>query len=244
MGLEPVDMGYPLAVALMALAVFAILAALARVFRLTLRFMAARSNRFLPMGLSKVVAVIAVVALFWLVIDGVLVRGALRVADALYQQLDRLIEPQTRPPADPLKTGSGASLLAWHELGRAGREFISSGPTREDISAFSGKAALEPVRVYVGLRSADTVEARARLALEELKRAGGFERPVLVVITPTGTGWVDPAALNSLEYLHDGNVASVALQYSYLGSWLYLIMGADYGEIGRASCRESVARSG
>jgi uncharacterized membrane protein len=73
------------------------------------------------------------------------------------------------------------------------------------------------------------VEARAKLALEELKRVGGFERPVLVVITPTGTGWVDPAALNSLEYLHDGNIASVALQYSYLGSWLYLLVGADYG---------------
>jgi len=52
---------------------------------------------------------------------------------------------------------------------------------------------------------------------------------VLIVITPTGTGWVDPAALDSVEYLHAGAVASVALQYSYLGSWLYLLAGADYG---------------
>jgi len=49
------------------------------------------------------------------------------------------------------------------------------------------------------------------------------------VITPTGTGWVDPAALDSVEYLHRGAIASVALQYSYLGSWLYLLAGADYG---------------
>jgi uncharacterized membrane protein len=52
---------------------------------------------------------------------------------------------------------------------------------------------------------------------------------VLIVVTPTGTGWVDPAALDSVEYLHGGAVASVALQYSYLGSWLHLLVGADYG---------------
>jgi uncharacterized membrane protein len=229
MQLEPVDTAHPVEVALIALAVFAILLALARLFQLTLRFVARRVSRFLPRRVSNVIGVVAAVVLFWLIVNGVLFRVALRMADASYQQLDKLIEPETRPPAHPLKTGSGASLLAWHELGRAGREFISLGPTREDIGAFSGQAALEPVRVYVGLRSADTVEARAKLALEELKRVGGFERPVLVVITPTGTGWVDPAALNSLEYLHDGNIASVALQYSYLGSWLYLLVGADYG---------------
>jgi uncharacterized membrane protein len=37
-----------------------------------------------------------------------------------------------------------------------------------------------------------------------------------------------PAALDSVEYLHGGAVASVALQYSYPGSWLYLLAGADY----------------
>jgi uncharacterized membrane protein len=229
MKLEPIDTAYPLEVAPIALAVFAILLVLARYFRLTLRFVAAGVNRFLPRRVSNVIGVVAAAALFWSVINGVLFRIALGVADASYRELDKLIEPETERPTGPLKTGSNASLLGWRELGRAGREFISSGPTREDISAFSGKGALEPVRVYVGLRSAETPEARAKLALEELKRVGGFERSVLIVITPTGTGWVDPAALNSVEYLHGGAVASVALQYSYLGSWLYLLAGADYG---------------
>jgi uncharacterized membrane protein len=120
-------------------------------------------------------------------------------------------------------------LVPWDKLGRAGREFITTGPTRENISAFSGKPALSPIRVYAGLRSAKTQEARARLALEELKRVGGFERSVLIVVTPTGSGWIDPAALNSVEYLHDGDVASVALQYSYLASWLYLLVDPGYG---------------
>ena len=99
----------------------------------------------------------------------------------------------------------------------------------------SGRGALEPVRVYVGLRSADTLELRAKLALEELKRVGGFERSVLIVVTPTGTGWVDPAAMDSVEYLHDGAVASVVLQYSYLASWLYLLVEPGYGaDVARA----------
>jgi uncharacterized membrane protein len=128
-----------------------------------------------------------------------------------------------------LKTGSRASLLAWDELGRAGREFISSGPTSADLRAFSGKAAPEPIRVYVGLRAAETPEARASLALEELKRVGAFERSVLILVTPTGTGWVDPAAIDSVEYLHNGDVASAALQYSYLASWLSLLVEPGYG---------------
>jgi len=229
MKLEPVDTAYPLEVVVIALTVVALLLVLAGFFRMTLRFVVTRVNRFLPRRVSHVIGVIAAVALFWSVINGVLFRVALGVADASYQEFDKLIEPETKQPTDPLKAGSNASLLAWKELGRAGREFISSGPTREEIGAFSGRGALEPVRVYVGLRSANALEVRAKLALEELKRVGGFERSVLIVITPTGTGWVDPAAPDSVEYLHDGAVASVALQYSYLGSWLYLVAGADYG---------------
>ena len=151
MELESVDTAYPLEVALIALAVFAILVALARFFLLTLRFVAIRVNRLLPRRVSHIIGVIAAVALFWSVLNGVLFRATLRVADLSYREFDKLIEPETEPPTDPLKTGSSASLLAWHELGRAGREFISSGATREEISAFSGRRSLEPVRVYVGL---------------------------------------------------------------------------------------------
>jgi uncharacterized membrane protein len=88
---------------------------------------------------------------------------------------------------------------------------------------------MEPIRVYVGLRSAETPAQRAKLALEDLKRAGGFERSSLIVITPTGTGWVDPGAIDSVEYLHDGDVASVAMQYSYLRSPLVLLVQPGYG---------------
>ena len=59
------------------------------------------------------------------------------------------------------------------------------------------------------------------------------------MVTPTGTGWVDPAAIDSVEYLHGGDVASVALQYSYLASWLYLLMDPGYGaDVARALFKE------
>ncbi|MBO0754366.1 MAG: alpha/beta-hydrolase family protein [Bradyrhizobiaceae bacterium] len=239
MQLNPVNTAHPLEVTLVALAVFAILIALARLFLLTVQFVATRANRLLPRRVSKVIGVIAAVALFWSVISGVLFRVALRAADASFQEYDKLIEPETGPPTDPLKTGSSASLLAWDKLGRAGRQFISSGPTREDISAFTRRRALEPIRVYVGLRSGDTLERRAKLALQELKRVGGFKRTVLIVVTPTGTGWVDPAAIDCVEYLHNGAVASVGLQYSYLASWLSLLVEPGYGaEAARALFKE------
>jgi uncharacterized membrane protein len=229
MGLGPVDTIYPLEVVAIGLAVFAVLMALARLFQATVRLAAARIGRLLPRRLANVIGIMAVAALSWSIGNGVLFRGALRAAEVSFREYNKLTRPETAPPTDPLKTGSRASLLAWKDLGRWGREFIASGPSGNDIGTFSGRKALAPLRVYVGLPSAGTVEARARLALEELKRVGGFERSVLVVVSPTGTGWVDPAALDSVEYLHDGDVASVALQYSYLASWLYLLVDPGHG---------------
>jgi uncharacterized membrane protein len=67
------------------------------------------------------------------------------------------------------------------------------------------------------------------MALAELQRAGGFERAVLLLVTPTGTGWVDPAGQDPVEYLHRGDIATVAVQYSYLNSPLALLTQAQYG---------------
>src|SRR6516164_4574038 len=106
MELEPIDTAHPPAVSLIALTVFAILIALARFFRLTLRFVATRANRFLPERVSDVIGFIAALALFWSVINGVLFRAFLHVAAASFQEYDALIEPETEPPPDPLKTGS------------------------------------------------------------------------------------------------------------------------------------------
>jgi uncharacterized membrane protein len=229
MRLEPVDSVYPLTVGPVALLTFAVLIVLARLFQLTFLLISGKLHRFVPRRVSYVAGIAIAIALFWTIIDGVLFKIALHAVDASAQAFDELMEPETQQPADPNKTGSAASLIKWEELGRTGRAFVSRGPTSQDLRSFSGKDALEPLRVYVGLRSAETPEERAQLALKELERQGAFKRSVLIVAMPTGTGWIDPAAIDTVEYLHNGDVATVAMQYSYLESWLSLLVEPDYG---------------
>src|SRR6056297_2865736 len=47
-------------------------------------------------------------------------------------------------------------------------------------------------------------------------RDGLFDRVVLIVASPTGTGWLDPGSHDPVEYMHGGDIATVAAQYSYL----------------------------
>jgi uncharacterized membrane protein len=230
MNMEPVETAHPFKVCAIALAAFLAVLVLVRLFRLVTDFLSACVRRFIPRKVANVLGFLAATLLFWSIANNLLVRSAFQVLDSSFREFDALIEPERPQPTAAGKTGSAASLVKWNELGRAGREFVASAPSAAEIGALSGRSALEPIRVYVGLRGADTARERARLALAELKRQGGFDRSTLIVITPTGTGWVDPAAMASVEYLLDGDVASVAIQYSYLNSPLSLLFQAEYGE--------------
>ena len=229
MGMEPVPSAYPASVSALAIISFLVLLILARCLIWLGRFVSAKVHLIMPRKVANVIGIAITVVLIWTVANGVLIQSSFKVLDRSFREYDALIEPDRPQPTNPTKTGSVTSLLQWNELGRAGREFVSSGPDANDIAAQTGRATVDPIRVYAGLRVADTPEQRAQLALEELKRQKGFERSVLVIITPTGTGWVDPAAMDGLEFLHDGNVASVAMQYSYLSSPLSLFFQPEYG---------------
>lgn len=229
MEMEPVDRAQPFRVGGIALAVFGALTVVARMFSLTLLLVSRSLRRHVPHRVSNVLGAVAAVALFWALVDGVLLEVGLRAADGSFRQVDALMEEGLDKPTFPLKTGSPTSLVAWEDLGRLGRRYVLSGPTGEQMSRFFGEGTPEPIRVYVGLNSAGTPEERAKLAVEELRRLGGFDREVLVVITPPGTGWIDGAAIDTVEYLHRGDIASVAVQYSYLPSWLSLMVRPAYG---------------
>jgi uncharacterized membrane protein len=131
-------------------------------------------------------------------------------------------------PASAAVSGSRGSFVAWDTLGRMGRDFVATATSAQDLAKFHGAEArlVEPVRVYVGVRSADSLGQRAALAVRELERAGGFDRKVLVVWVPTGTGWIIPKAAASLEQLHGGDSAIVAIQYSFLPSILAVFLDA------------------
>ncbi len=138
-------------------------------------------------------------------------------------------------PTTSLRSGGPGSLIRWDSLGYQGRNFIGKGPSVSDIEKFTGHPAMEPIRIYAGLASAKGAEAQAALAVKDLQRAGGFDRKNLLVVTTTGSGWVDPALVDSFEYLSGGNSATVAIQYSYLPSWIsYLVDQSKALAAGRA----------
>ncbi|MFP4129511.1 MAG: alpha/beta hydrolase [Halorhodospira sp.] len=229
MGMPPAGGVHPIAVAAIAVAILAAALALARLFRQSFRFLARRLQRFVPPRVSSLLGVAASLLLFWGFIDGVLVTMALRAADRSYQEVDALVDSEHERPELPARTGSPISAVAWQDLGRQGRSFVASGPRAADLEAFLGEAAQTPIRIYIGLNAAETPEARARLALRELRRTDAFERSLLVLATPTGSGWIDPGAVNAVEYLHRGDTATVTAQYSYLPSPLALMVEGEYG---------------
>jgi uncharacterized membrane protein len=219
----------PVLVGLLAFLTFWLLTAIARLVRFTFQVISRWLKRRMPERAAYLLGAVIAGLLFWSVLDGVIFRSALHIADSSYRELDARIESDIAAPLDPGKAGSAASLIRWQDMGRRGREFVVTGPSKESIGALLKGPAVEPIRVYAGLNSAETPRDRARLALAELKRVGGFDRSVLVIIIPTGTGWVDPAGSDTVEYMHRGDVASVAVQYSYLSSWLSLWIEPDNG---------------
>ena len=188
-----------------------------------------RSSRFLSPKLANLLGLVTAALIFGMLIDDVLMRGALRVVDNSSRLTDAIMPADDAVPQDPLKSGSAASLVAWEDIGRMGRSFVASVPDVDSISEFWGAPAQKPLRVYVGLNAAVKPQARAQLAFDELARVGGFERSVLVIAMPTGSGWLDPGAMDSLDFITRGDVATVAVQYSYLPSPVSVVVDPTHG---------------
>lgn len=145
-----------------------------------------------------------------------------RVLDSMNDSLavaDTHLSDNDRGPRDlPTKSGTEESLVDWDDMGRQGRSMMNRAPSAEDISARTMRPALDPIRAFVGRPSAETYRERAELAVAELERMGGFDREILLVLTPTGTGWMNEQIIQPLEYFYDGNTATVGMQYSHLPS--------------------------
>ncbi len=227
MGMAPTTPATWPPVAGLALAVAAGLGVLGRAVRRGLAAGVARLGRRLPARLARVAATVIVVVVVWGLWSGVLVTGFFALANRVSAPRDAATEAGVVRPTALTRSGSRASLVAWDTLGRKGRTFVATGPSRDDLDRFAGGGAVEPIRVYAGLQSADTTQARADLVLAELQRTGAFQRDVMVVATTTGTGFLDPHGVDTIEYLHNGNTAIVGVQYSYLPSWISLLADQD-----------------
>jgi len=133
---------------------------------------------------------------------------------------------QTRPQL-PTRSGSPASPITWESLGMQGRWFVCEGPTVAQIEAVTGRPAREPIRAYAGIETNGDMQARAREAVADLVRAGGLERSRIVVYTPSTNGYVDSIAAAGAEYVADGDIASVSIQYTLLPSAMSMLFNTS-----------------
>ncbi|CAJ1579668.1 alpha/beta hydrolase [[Mycobacterium] wendilense] len=222
MGIEgPGVLGYTRTL-VVAAAVAIVLVAVARVL-LDLTKLVARMliRRWRLNGeVAQFIGTAVVVILLVTLINGVLLRGFLAGASRVFQPQNTATRDGVEQPSEPQKSGSPASFASWDSLGYQGRNFVAGGPDAAELTRINGAAAKEPIRVYVGLQTADTDEARLAVLLSELHRTDAFEREALVIVPTTGTGWVNPVAARAVELMYNGDTAIVALQYSYLPSWI------------------------
>ena len=191
------------------------------------RFLVRQLNRFAPPRISAVVVVALLLALSIALLNGVVVRFGMSAMNKTFAAANDETDPEFAAPTSPLRSGGPDSSVSWESLGHQGRVFVAAGPTVDDLSKFNGRPAIEPIRAYAGLHSADSIKATAAVAARELQQKGGLDRAVVAVATTTGTGWINEAEASALEYMYNGDTAIVSMQYSFLPSWLSFLVDKE-----------------
>lgn len=150
-----------------------------------------------------------------------------------------IVQPQVSE-----RSGSPQSRSSWRAVGGQGRVFLGRGPSRADIEAVTGCAAMEPIRVYAGMpEEGQSLQSAADLVVEELHRTGAFDRAVILIATSTGSGWVDEWQVQPLEYLTRGNCATASMQYSFVPSSINFLTDLDVSEEAAVILFETIRRA-
>ncbi|OBA57489.1 hypothetical protein A5647_23600 [Mycobacterium sp. 1100029.7] len=217
---------YPLAAILSIIVLFTVVE-IGQAIRIIFGFLVRQLDRIAPFRVSATIVVILFVVLTITLLNGVVIKFAMRTMNSTFASVNNEMSPDSTAPRTPTRSGSPQSLVSWESLGHQGRIFVQGGPKVEDLSTFNGAPATEPIRAYAGLKSADGITATAELAARELQRAGGLQRAVVAVATTTGTGWINEAEASALEYMYNGNTAIVSMQYSFLPSWLSFLVDKE-----------------
>jgi len=217
---------YLLAAVLSVVVLFAVVE-IGQLFGRLVGFLVRLLNRVAPARVSFVVVVGLLLALNVAILNGVVVRGAMSFLNKTFSNVNDEMDPNRPAPTTALRSGGPGSLASWESLGHQGRIFIRGGPTVQQLSEFNKAPAVEPIRAYAGLNSAKGIRATAELAARELERAGGLKREIIAVATTTGTGWINAAEADTLEYMYNGDTAIVSMQYSFLPSWLSFLVDKE-----------------
>ncbi len=140
-------------------------------------------------------------------------------------QANEKIDPgYAEPPTSPLVSGGAESLCPFDELGQQGRRFVTDVITPDLIESTMGEpAAAHPIRIFVGYNQQPLyTSGRAETALEEMERTGAYERDTILLVSPTGTGWVDHTMIEAAEFFTRGDLATICIQYGRFPSFLSL----------------------
>ena len=245
MGMGQLRSYHWLLIAAIAATIALVLLGVARIVRGLTRLAIKGLARFIPKRIAVGVGVVLAALILYLAVTDVLFGGVVSVVNSAYAKVNGGTSHRVTQSTSELRTGGPESFVSWASLGTEGHDFTGDGgsPTVAEIETFTKEPALAPVRVYIGIESADTLKARTRLAVRELERTGGFDRAVLVIYAATGTGWIDPIAANAIDYMYGGNTAGVGMQYSFLPSWIsFLVDSNKAADTSRALTHAVVSR--
>ncbi|CAM3348218.1 alpha/beta hydrolase [Nocardioides dubius] len=205
---------------LVALVLFVLLIAISRAVKAGFAWIARGVGRFVPAPVATLIGVALTAFVGYTLLVDVATSRILSSLDAAAVAVNDEFRADRPAPENPYVSAGPGSQVEWDKLGRQGRVFISNRPSAEEITRFSQRPAVEPVRAYVGIGTDGDIDLReqAVLAADELERLGGFDREVVNVVTGTGRGWVNEDQAQALEYMWNGDTATVSMQYSYLPS--------------------------
>lgn len=205
-------------------------------------------RRGYPLGVGAAVGSVTAVKVWWLtraladrkpplpsaaqVGSGLAVVGLATVAGRIAHRKfihsllasSRQLEPAfAGPPELSGMSGSVESAVNVQDLGREGARYVHTSVTDAAVAEVMGEGLKrEPIRVFIGLDCADSIEERVALAMLELHRTGAFDRSALLVQAPAGSGYANPTPADILEIVTRGDCASVAVAYGLLPSFLSL----------------------
>jgi uncharacterized membrane protein len=217
---------YPLT-AVLAMIVLFTLVEIGQFIRWLVILLVGQVDRIAPFRVSAAIVVIGLMVLTVSLLNGVVLKFAMRSMNGTFASVNNEMDPDNPPPTTKLRSGGPDSLVSWQSLGHQGRLFVAGGPSMKKLTSFNGAPAVQPIRAYAGLDSAKDIDATADLAARELLRTGGLQRAVVAVATTTGTGWINEAEASALEYMYNGNTAIVSMQYSFLPSWLSFLVDKE-----------------
>lgn len=141
---------------------------------------------------------------------------------------------------------AGLSLLSFAPSAQAATGDPAAAAVGAAAALVSDQVLLEPspvgaVRAYAAVADSADTAPRARLAVDRLVAAGGLTREHLLVVIPTGSGWVNPEFVAGTERRFGADVATVSMQYDTRPSWVAFLVNREGAIAGATALLAAVA---